>query len=52
MTKVLARKWEFTLFAGTTAKYDADWFREQVSEYVMKLLSQKIMVKLEMRSPK
>jgi len=34
------------VWAGT-CKYDADWFREQVSEYVMKLLSQKIMVKLD-----
>jgi light-independent protochlorophyllide reductase subunit B len=39
MTKVLAREMGIhVLLAGTYCKYDADWFREQVSEYCDEVL--------------
>ncbi len=39
MTKILAREMGIhVVFAGTYFKYDADWFREQVSEYCDEVL--------------
>lgn len=39
MTKILAREMGIkVVLAGTYCKYDADWFREQVSEYCDRIL--------------
>jgi len=52
MTKVLAREMGIhVVWAGTYCKYDADWFREQVSEYDEVIVTEDH-GQIGMRSPK